>query len=277
MTKADSSILENSIAAMHPFSATSNLPKMRIDLGPPNRSSQQQSEVLSDTSWRRRCLRKQRRSDDEGCAPKKRRLVEAESGPRENSSICDDRPPERSCPPLSARPFRPVLPQSRQGPQDIPLPESSALTHPVTDGSCMEIEAAPKKHQDIENITTREDENDDLDVEPTPRLVMSDALKARLQRGISDILPPTVVQSVRHSCMQLVVWKPPEDALFLLKEDSVPQRQRKHQTSCRPTPDPCPSPSPQSSTKPTDFLSEHTYSPLYNIPANSSDEVDMEL
>ena len=60
----------------------------------------------------------------------------------------------------------------------------------------MEIEAAPKKHQDIENITTREDENDDLDVEPTPRLVMSDALKARLQRGISDILPHTVAQSV---------------------------------------------------------------------------------
>lgn len=44
-----------------------------------------------------------------------------------------------------------------------------------------------------------DDEDDDLDVEPAPRrpvLVMSDSLKEGLQRGISDILPHTVAQSV---------------------------------------------------------------------------------
>lgn len=48
-------------------------------------------------------------------------------------------------------------------------------------------------------ITLEDDEDEDLDVEPTPRrpvLVISDSLKEGLQRGISDILPHTVAQSV---------------------------------------------------------------------------------
>lgn len=49
-------------------------------------------------------------------------------------------------------------------------------------------------------ITLEDDsEDEDLDVEPAPRrpvLVISDSLKEGLQRGISDILPHTVAQSV---------------------------------------------------------------------------------
>lgn len=44
-----------------------------------------------------------------------------------------------------------------------------------------------------------DDEDEDLDVEPAPRrpvLVISDSLKEGLQRGITDILPHTVAQSV---------------------------------------------------------------------------------
>lgn len=44
-----------------------------------------------------------------------------------------------------------------------------------------------------------DDEDEDLDVEPAQRrpvLVISDSLKEGLQRGISDILPHTVAQSV---------------------------------------------------------------------------------
>lgn len=44
-----------------------------------------------------------------------------------------------------------------------------------------------------------DDEDEDLDVEPAPRrpvLVISDSLKEGLQRGISDILPHKVAQSV---------------------------------------------------------------------------------
>lgn len=44
-----------------------------------------------------------------------------------------------------------------------------------------------------------DDEDEDLGAEPAPRrpvLVMSDSLKEGLQRGITDILPHTVAQSV---------------------------------------------------------------------------------
>lgn len=49
-------------------------------------------------------------------------------------------------------------------------------------------------------ITLEDDDEDEgLDVEPAPRrpvLVISDSLKEGLQRGINDILPHTVAQSV---------------------------------------------------------------------------------
>jgi hypothetical protein len=49
-------------------------------------------------------------------------------------------------------------------------------------------------------ITLEDDDDDeDLDVEPFPRrpvLVMSESLRQGLQRGMSDILPHKVAQSV---------------------------------------------------------------------------------
>lgn len=53
-----------------------------------------------------------------------------------------------------------------------------------------------------------DDEDEDLDVEPAPRrpvLVISDSLKDGLQRGISDILPHTVAQSV-YVLLFLFIW-----------------------------------------------------------------------
>lgn len=46
---------------------------------------------------------------------------------------------------------------------------------------------------------TLEDDDEDLDEEPVQRrpvLVISDSLKEGLERGISDILPHTVTQSL---------------------------------------------------------------------------------
>lgn len=48
-------------------------------------------------------------------------------------------------------------------------------------------------------ITLEDDSDEDLDVEPAQRrpvLVLSDSLRDGLQRGIGDILPHTVAQSV---------------------------------------------------------------------------------
>lgn len=48
-------------------------------------------------------------------------------------------------------------------------------------------------------ITLEDDSDEELDVEPAQRrpvLVMSDSLREGLQRGIGDIIPHTVAQSM---------------------------------------------------------------------------------
>ncbi|XP_029916504.1 coiled-coil domain-containing protein 117 isoform X2 [Myripristis murdjan] len=271
--------------AMYSFSGLTSLPELRFDLGPPSGSGHLQRGALSNT-WERRCLRKhRRRTNDEGCSAKRRRLmVEADSDILENSSsnIGRDWPPASSCPPLSTQQASPAPPQPCLAPQDSHSSQSSAtVSRPETEDSCMEIEAAQRRLQEIEDRITLEDddEDEDLGVEPAQRrpvLVMSDSLREGLQRGISDILPHTVAQSVSHSCMELVVWRPPEDALSRRLKDSL-QRQRKQQTACRQPPTPCPSPTPESALSPTSPPGD-TYAPVHSFPgAHSSGEEDMEL
>lgn len=152
-----------------------------------------------------------------------------------------------------------------------------------------------------------DDEDEDLGVGPTQRrpvLVLSDSLKEGLQRSISDILPHTVARSVyvslsllsesssekcsfsphllllcsprSHSCMELVLWRPPDDTFARRLKDSL-QKQRKRQAASRQPPTPCPSPTPRgplsTPSPPTD-----THSPLCSFPgAHSSGEEDMEM
>ncbi|XP_013869770.1 coiled-coil domain-containing protein 117 isoform X4 [Austrofundulus limnaeus] len=234
------------LPAMNSFSSpTTSLPE--FDLGSPSTAENLTNNnklFLSYSSWETRRLRKHRRLDDEGCSAKKRRLMpEAELDLSENS-----------CPALSAQ-------------------------QPDAESSCMDIESAQRRLQEIEDRITLEDDDDDedLDVEPAARrpvLVISDSLKEGLQCGISDILPQTVAQSVNHSGMELVLWRPPEDPFCQRLRDSL-QKQRKQQTACRQPPTPCPSPIPplSPSSPPAD-----TSSPLYSFPAvNSSAEEDMEI
>ncbi|XP_071339056.1 coiled-coil domain-containing protein 117 isoform X1 [Trachinotus anak] len=271
------------LPAMYSFSGPSSLPE--FDLGPPSTSAHLQRSTVSNNSWETRCLRKHRRRvDDEGCSAKRRRLmVEAEVDISENSntSTCHDWSTANSCPPISAQQPSPALPQPCPEPQSPTLPHPSlALSRLETESSCMEIEAAQRKLQEIEDRITLEDddEDEDLDAEPAPRrpvLVISDSLKEGLQRSISDILPHKVAQSVSHSCMELVLWRPPDDPFCRRLKGSL-QKQRK-QTVTRQPPTPCPSPTPHShpspSTPPVD-----THSPLYSFPvAHSSGEEDMEM
>lgn len=184
-----------------------------------------------------------------------------------------------SCPPLSAQSASPSLPPPCTAPPSLALPQPpSSSSRPDTDGSCMEYEAAQRKLQEIEDRITLEDddEDEDLDLEPAPRrpvLVISDSLKEGLQRGISDILPHTVAQSVSHSCMELVLWRPPDDPLCRRLKDSL-QKQRKQQTASRHPPTPCPSPIPHSPPSPP----ADPHPPLYSFPAaHSTVEEDMEM
>ncbi|XP_013869768.1 coiled-coil domain-containing protein 117 isoform X2 [Austrofundulus limnaeus] len=157
------------LPAMNSFSSpTTSLPE--FDLGSPSTA---ENLTNNNNSWETRRLRKHRRLDDEGCSAKKRRLMpEAELDLSENS-----------CPALSAQ-------------------------QPDAESSCMDIESAQRRLQEIEDRITLEDDDDDedLDVEPAARrpvLVISDSLKEGLQCGISDILPQTVAQSVYGILIQL--------------------------------------------------------------------------
>ncbi|XP_053726080.1 coiled-coil domain-containing protein 117 isoform X2 [Synchiropus splendidus] len=143
--------------------------------GPAPAAQHPQPASLSGSSWEARCLRKhrRRRSADEGCLAKRRRLAAETQAPTGSHShshpgLCGARP-------------------QAGGPRAEP--------------SCLEMEAAQRKLREIESRITLEDDDEDpdLEVEPAPRrpvLVLSDSLKEGLQRGMGDILPHTVAQSV---------------------------------------------------------------------------------
>ncbi|XP_053181951.1 coiled-coil domain-containing protein 117 [Scomber japonicus] len=269
---------------MYSFSGPTSLPE--FDPGPPSTSGHLQRATLSNKSWETRCLRKHRRRvDDEGCLAKRRRLMveaEVDISQSPSTSTRHDWPPRNSCPPQSAQQASPTLPQSTPAPQNLTLLQpSSSLSRPDTESSCMEIEAAQRKLKEIENriMLEDDDEDEDLDVEPAPRrpvLVLSDSLKDGLQRGISDILPHTVAQSVSHSCMELVLWRPPDDP-FCQRLKGTLQKQRKQQTVSRQPPTPCPSPTPHSPLNPSSPPVD-THSPLCSFPVtHNSGEEDMEM
>ncbi|XP_073806858.1 coiled-coil domain-containing protein 117 isoform X1 [Danio rerio] len=222
-------------------------------------------------TWERRCMRKQRRrTDDESCSPKRRKLMGEEGANQCPSPKASHIWPVDSPAPSPSSETSLVQLQTRPGMEEINLPFTAAptpLPRVPSEGSGMEVEAAQRRLQEIEERITLEDDSDEeeLDVEPAQRrpvLVMSDSLREGLQRGIGDILPHMVAQSVSRSCMELVVWRPPEDPLTQRLKDSLQRQQRKS----RQTPTPVPSVSSPPSH-------QQTFSPLFS----NSGEEDMEL
>ncbi|XP_077417471.1 coiled-coil domain-containing protein 117 isoform X2 [Vanacampus margaritifer] len=258
------------LPSMYTFSGPTSLPE--FDLGTPSTSEHLESGRLLN-SWETRCLRKHRRRvEDEGCLAKRRRLTAETESDISHIPGSPDWPPSNNCPPLSSQQASHA---PSQPPDNVtPLLSSSSPSRHEPENSCMEIEAAQRRLREIENRITLEDDDEDLDVEPAQRrpvLVISDSLKEGLQRGISDILPHTVAQSVSHSCMELVLWRPPEDPFCRRLKGSV-QKQRKQQTVLRQPPTPCPSPNPHSAP------ADDTHGPLHNFPvAESCGEEDMEM
>ncbi|KAL0979358.1 hypothetical protein UPYG_G00184080 [Umbra pygmaea] len=267
------------LPTVYSFPGHKNVPENGIITGPANTCQHLPGVSPPNTNWERRCLRKHRLSaDDEGCSAKKRRLMrEAGSDPVDLGPNVGQNWSTSNNGPNQCKLGSQALPDTGLLTSRSPTP----LARPEAEGSCMEVEAAQRRLQEIEERITLEDDDEDLDVEPTPRrpvLVMSDSLREGLQRGISDILPHNVAQSVSHSCMELVVWRPPEDAVARKLKDSL-QRQRKQQSSSRqPVNSRAPS-APQIPLCPTNPAVK-TYSPPYcsqGAVALSSGEEDMEL
>lgn len=275
------------LPAMYSFSGPTNVPE--FDFGPPIACAPDlpQTATHANNSWETRCQRKHRRRvDDEGSCAKKRRLMsEAEVDIAGNSNTQHECPTENGCPAVSSQHGARAPSQPFSIPQTFTVPQrQSASTRPETESPSMEIEAAQRKLQEIEDRITLEDddEDEDLDIEPAQRrpvLVISDSLKEGLQRGISDILPHTVAQSVSPSGMELVLWRPPEDP-FSRRLKGPLQKQRKQQTVCRQPPTPCPSPNPHSPLSPSSPPAEaHSdSSSLYSLSASHiSGEEEMEM
>ncbi|XP_077097044.1 coiled-coil domain-containing protein 117 isoform X1 [Siphateles boraxobius] len=239
---------------------------------------------MPNTSWESRFMRKQRRrTDDESCSPKRRKLMGAGEYPSPKAShrwSADST--------TSSSSSETSLVQLQTGPRTDEMGLSltvtpSPLSRVPTEGSGMEVEAAQRRLQEIEERITLEDDSDEeeLDVEPAQRrpvLVMSDSLREGLQRGIDDILPHVVAQSVGRSCMELVLWRPPEDPLTQRLKNSLQRQQRKQLAVSRQTPTPVPSTSTPPSQPQFTATSEQTFRTLFSSPAllNSGEE-DMEL
>lgn len=232
-------------------------PEVAFDLGPPSVSGLQRGPP-SNRTLERRCLRKhRRRADDDECLAKRRKLAEDGADLFQSSSprdVCRGWGPAGSPASLLAPPASPPPPHQDGGfPQTASTSASTSASspgRPEAEGSCMEVDAAQRRLREIEDGITLEDDEDDedLDVESFPRrpvLVMSESLRQGLQRGMNDILPHKVAQSMNHSCMELVLWRPPEDALSRRLKDSLQRQQRKQQTAGRGPPSPGPSPSHQ--------------------------------
>ncbi|XP_077097046.1 coiled-coil domain-containing protein 117 isoform X2 [Siphateles boraxobius] len=235
-------------------------------------------------TWESRFMRKQRRrTDDESCSPKRRKLMGAGEYPSPKAShrwSADST--------TSSSSSETSLVQLQTGPRTDEMGLSltvtpSPLSRVPTEGSGMEVEAAQRRLQEIEERITLEDDSDEeeLDVEPAQRrpvLVMSDSLREGLQRGIDDILPHVVAQSVGRSCMELVLWRPPEDPLTQRLKNSLQRQQRKQLAVSRQTPTPVPSTSTPPSQPQFTATSEQTFRTLFSSPAllNSGEE-DMEL
>lgn len=82
-------------------------------------------------------------------------MYEAEVDISENSNTSNrhEWPTANSCPSLSAQQASPAPPKPCPAPQPstLPQPSNSLLSRPETESSCMEIEAAQRRLQEIED------------------------------------------------------------------------------------------------------------------------------
>ncbi|MBN3319185.1 CC117 protein, partial [Atractosteus spatula] len=184
--------------------------------------------------------------------------------------------PRLAAPPLQTAQQAAAPPQPAAPGQGVGSPLRAA---PEPEAFSMEVEArvaAVRRLREIEDrITLEDDDEDDLETESADRkpvLVISDSLREGLQRGIGDIIPKKVVESVNHLCMELVLWRPPSEVLPRKLKDSM---QRVQQLATSSSKEPLP-------VKNTDTQAQQhpSCSMLYTGPgsqASMEEDVEMEL
>ncbi|XP_041078655.1 coiled-coil domain-containing protein 117-like isoform X2 [Polyodon spathula] len=168
-------------------------------------------------SCERRYQRKHKREHDEETAtPRKRQATEemVRASFQAPSFLPEGVAPQHCWGDLSASPQQPAELEGQAAHMEVEGRES--MKH---------WGAAHRRLQEIEDSIIVEDDDEDLETASTnssfPVLVMSDTLREGLKQGLGDVIPRKIAQSLNHSCMEMVIWRPPEDVLCSKQRESI--------------------------------------------------------
>ncbi|XP_041083197.1 coiled-coil domain-containing protein 117-like isoform X2 [Polyodon spathula] len=220
-----------------------------------------------DVSCERRYQRKHKREHDEETAtPRKRQATEemVSASFQAPSFLPEGVAPQHCWGDLSANPQQPAELEGQAAHMEVEGRES--MKH---------WGAAHRRLQEIEDSIIVEDDDEDLETASTnssfPVLVMSDTLREGLKQGLGDVIPRKLAQSVNHSCMEMVIWRPPEDVLCSKQRESM--ERLRHSTGCSPVAE-----APVLKDRDSELQQHLSQTPVYrDLSQHSCTEEDMEL
>ncbi|RXM94262.1 Coiled-coil domain-containing protein 117 [Acipenser ruthenus] len=218
-------------------------------------------------SCERRYERKHKREHDEETAiPRKRQATAEMVSPsyQAPSFLPEGVAPQHCWGDLSASPQEPAELEGQAAHMEVEGRES-----------VKQWGAAHRRLQEIEDSIIVEDDDEDLETESTnssfPVLVMSDTLREGLKQGLGDVIPRKIAQSLNHSCMEMVIWRPPEDVLCSKQRETM--ERLRHSTDSSPV-----AGAPVLKDRDSELQQHPAQTPVYrDLSHHSCTEEDMEL
>ncbi|MGH0143376.1 UNVERIFIED_CONTAM: hypothetical protein FKN15_005643 [Acipenser sinensis] len=228
---------------------------------------QQVPTMLAARSCERRYERKHKREHDEETAiPRKRRATAEMVSPsyQAPSFLPEGVAPQHCWGDLNASPQEPAELEGQAAHMEVEGRES-----------VKQWGAAHRRLQEIEDSIIVEDDDEDLETESTnssfPVLVMSDTLREGLKQGLGDVIPRKIAQSLNHSCMEMVIWRPPEDVLCSKQRETM--ERLRHSTDSSPV-----AGAPVLKDRDSELQQHPAQTPVYrDLSQHSCTEEDMEL
>ncbi|KAK6476579.1 hypothetical protein HHUSO_G23018 [Huso huso] len=218
-------------------------------------------------SCERRYERKHKREHDEETAIPRKRRATAEmvtTSYQAPSFLPEGVAPQHCWGDLSASPQEPAELEGQAAHMEVEGRES-----------VKQWGAAHRRLQEIEDSIIVEDDDEDLETESTnssfPVLVMSDTLREGLKQGLGDVIPRKIAQSLNHSCMEMVIWRPPEDVLCSKQRETM--ERLRHSTDSSPV-----AGTPVLKDGDSELQQHPAQTPVYrDLSQHSCTEEDMEL
>uniref|UniRef100_V9KT15 Coiled-coil domain-containing protein 117-like protein n=1 Tax=Callorhinchus milii TaxID=7868 RepID=V9KT15_CALMI len=198
------------------------------------RASAGHYEFTKQQRYELRSRRKHKREkEDEGAPARKKRLTEKMLNCRvEPVNVLRNSWPHPPCcqeSGLNANSW-----QVRPTPQEPRVIEKESVSMEVKIDTKQEELDGLQKLREIEDRLTGEDDPDvdGNEISETPILVLSDSLREELNRGLEEVLPRKIIESLNRPCMELVLWKP-RDEHFSEKLET--ERKKQRHVQCDPS------------------------------------------